>query len=334
MVTAADLRAAYEGRGALITGGLGFLGSNLAHRLAALGARVTLVDTMTEESGGNLANIAGLEDRVRVNFSDIRDENSLRYLVKGQDFLFNLAAQSSHLYSIQDPMYDLEINAKAQLMILEVCRHVNAGVKIVFAGTRQVYGHPRYVPVDEAHPIDPVDVNGINKVAGEWFHLLYARLYKMRIVSLRLTNTYGPRQAMKDNRHGFLPWFIRLAMEGRDLPLYGDGRQTRDFNYVDDVVEAFLLAGASAAVEGAVFNLAGEKPWTLLDVAERLIRLTRKGRVTITPFPLERAAIEIGNYYGTSARLEQATGWKPAVPLEEGLRRTIAFYDTHRAQYW
>ena len=223
---APDLAKSFQGRRVLITGGLGFIGSNLARALVdALADAWSLVDSLVPEYGGNRHNVAGLEDRLRINISDVRDEHSLRYLVRGQDFLFNLAGQTSHLDSMTDPFTDLEINCRAQLSILEACRHENPGVKIVFASTRQIYGRPQRLPVDEKHPIAPVDVNGINKTAGEWYHLLYGEVYGLRVSALRLTNTYGPRMRVRDARQTFLGYWLRLAVEGRPIEIFGDGEQ-------------------------------------------------------------------------------------------------------------
>jgi UDP-glucose 4-epimerase len=233
----------------LVTGGLGFIGSNLARRLVQLGAEVLLIDSLVPEYGGNLFNIAGIEDRVTVNISDVRDEHSLRYLVRDRDYLFNLAGQTSHLDSMQDPFTDLEINCRAQLSILEVCRRHNPSVKVVFASTRQIYGRPDYLPVDEQHLLRPVDVNGINKMAGEWYHILYNNVHGVRAAALRLTNTIGPHMRVKDARQTFVGVWIRNLLEDRDIEVWG-GDQLRDFTYVDDAVDALLLAALSGDANG------------------------------------------------------------------------------------
>lgn len=285
----------YADKRVLITGGLGFIGSNLAWRLVSLGAQVLLVDSLIPEYGGNLFNIAGIEDQVRVNISDIRDEHSMRYLVQEQDFLFNLAGQTSHLDSMQDPYTDLQINCGAQLSILEACRKYNPAVKIVFASTRQIYGKPKYLPVDEEHPLQPVDVNGINKMAGEWYHILYSRVYGIQACALRLTNTYGPRMRVKDARQTFLGIWIRLLVEGKPFEVW-DGQQLRDFTYVDDAVDAFLLAGASEEANGQVFNLGGDCVVSLAGLADLLIEVNCGGKYTVRSFPTDRKKIDIGDY--------------------------------------
>ncbi|MDH4209537.1 MAG: NAD-dependent epimerase/dehydratase family protein, partial [Anaerolineae bacterium] len=248
-----ELKASYQDKKVMITGGLGFIGSNLAHRLVDYGADVLIVDSLIPDYGGNLFNVEGIRDRVRINVADVRDVSGMNYLVQGQDYIFNLAGQVSHVDSMSDPYTDLEINCRSQLSLLEACRRNNPAVKVIYASTRQIYGVPDYLPVDEKHLLHPTDVNGINKMAGEWYHILYSHVYGIRATSLRLTNTYGPRQLMKHSRQGFIGWFIRLAIDGQEISLYGDGRQVRDLNYVDDAVEAFLLAGAKDNVNGQVY---------------------------------------------------------------------------------
>jgi UDP-glucose 4-epimerase len=333
-VIAPELASSFEGRRVLITGGLGFLGSSLAHELVEGGAQVVLVDSLVPEYGGNRENIRGIEDRVQVNVSDVRDEHSLRRLVEGQEFLFNLAGQTSHLDSMIDPFTDLEINSRAQLAILEACRHHNPAVRIVFASTRQIYGSPSYLPVDERHPIAPVDVNGINKTAGEWYHLPYGRVYGMRVAALRMTNTYGPRMRVRDARQTFLGWWFRLVLEGRQLTIFGDGTQRRDFNYVDDAVRAFLLAAVRDEAVGQVYNLGSSEVVALKDLAELLVEVNGSGSLELVPFPDDRKAIDIGDYYADFSKIEVELGWRPAVDLRAGLARSLEYYRTHGAHYW
>src|SRR5512135_292369 len=257
----------------LITGGLGFIGSSLARRLVSLDAQVTLVDSLIPQYGGNHFNIHDIRDNVAVNITDVRDPHAMSHLIHLQDFLFNLSWQTSHLDSMNDPQTDLDINASAQLSILEACRKHNPGIKIVFASTRQLYGKPEYLPVDEKHPIKPVDVNGINKLAGEWYHLLYNNVYGIRACALRLTNTYGPGMRVKDARQTFLGIWVRLLLEGKPIKVFGDGMQLRDFNYVDDCVEALLLAGASDKANGKVYNLGSTEVVGLKALAEMMVDL-------------------------------------------------------------
>jgi len=329
----------FAGKKVLITGGLGFIGSNLAIRLVELGADVLLVDSLIPDYGGNLFNIEPIRDKVRVNIADVRDVNGMNYLVRGHDYLFNLAGQVSHIDSMQDPYIDLEINCRAQLSILEACRHNNPGVKIVYASTRQVYGAPEYLPVDEKHLLRPVDVNGINKMAGERYHILYNNVYGIRAVSLRLTNTYGPRLLMKHNRQGFVAWFIRLAIDNEEIQIYGDGRQVRDLNYIDDVIESMLLAAVYDGANGRIFNLGNTPPVSLVEFVRTLLEVCQefgagRGGYRLVPFPPDKKRIDIGDYYADYSKIQKTLGWKPTVPLKEGLRRTVAYYTEYRDRYW
>ena len=329
-----EYAGAYRGSRVLITGGMGFIGSNLAHRLVELDAQVTLVDSLIPIYGGNQRNIAGIEHRVRVNIADVRDEYSMNYLVQGQDYLFNLAGQTSHLDSMTDPYTDLEINCRAQLSILEACRKHNPNLKLVYASTRQIYGKPDYLPVDERHLLHPVDVNGVNKMAGEWYHILYNNVYGIRACALRLTNTYGPRMRVKDARQTFLGIWIKRLIDEEPIQVFGDGSQIRDFNYVDDVVEALLLAGASSAADGGIFNLGSDETINLRDLAALMIDINGGGSFEIVPFPPDRKAIDIGDYYADYRLIQGRLGWRPKVPLREGLRRTLEFYRREREYYW
>jgi UDP-glucose 4-epimerase len=333
-MTVPDLADAFRGKRVLVTGGLGFIGSTLARALVEAGADVLLIDSLVPEYGGSRHNIAGIEDRVAVNISDVRDEHSMRHHVRDRDVIFNLAGQTSHLDSMTDPYTDLEINCRSQLSILETCRHHNPDAKIVFASTRQIYGRPQYLPVDERHPIAPVDVNGINKAAGEWYHLVYGDVYGLRVAVLRLTNTYGPRMRVRDARQTFLGYWLRLLVTGEELVVYGDGEQRRDFSYVDDAVRAFLLAAAREEANGQIFNLGDAPPISLRELAELLVRMNGGGSYRLVPFPDDRKAIDIGDYYADFAAIGRELGWAPAVPLDEGLARTLAFYREHGRNYW
>jgi len=328
-----DYQDFYRRRPVMITGGAGFIGSNLAHQLAALGADVLLVDSFIPDYGGNLFNLRGIEDRVRMNIADVRQESTMSYLVRHVDVIFNLAGQVSHIDSMRDPYTDLEINCRSQLSILEACRRNNPGIKVVFAGTRQVYGKPDFLPVTEQHLVRPTDVNGINKVAGEYYHLVYNNVFGVRACSLRLTNIYGPRQLVKHNRQGFIGWFIRLAVEDREIQIYGDGSQLRDFVFVDDAADAFLRAGASDACNGEVFNVGGLEPVGHRDLVQLLIEVAGAGRVRYVAWPAEKKAIDIGSFYADSSRFRAATGWEPRVGLREGLERTVAYYRQHLQHY-
>jgi len=327
-----DHRDFYRDRRVLVTGALGFIGSNLCRTLADLGAKVLAVDSLLPDYGGNPFNLAGYEDKVRINIADVRG-HGISYLVRDQDVLFNLAGQVSHIDSMTDPFTDLEINCRSQLWILEAVRQNNPGVKIVYAGTRQVYGRPQRLPVDETHLLNPTDVNGINKISGEFYHLVYHSVYGIRASSLRLTNTYGPRQLIRHNRQGFIGWFIRQAVLGETIQLFGDGTQKRDFDYVDDVVDAFLRAGAMDAADGQVFNLGGDEPVSLLELAKTMVEIAGAGSYVLTPFPPERKRIDIGDFYADTTKIRRALGWAPRVSLREGLGRTIDYYRRHRDRY-
>lgn len=328
------LAAFFQSKRVLITGGLGFIGSNLARALVSAGSSVVLVDSLMPEYGGNLASIAGLEERLRVNVSDVRDEYSFRHLIRNQDILYNLAGQTSHLESMMDPFTDLEINCRSQLSILEACRHQNPEISIVFASTRQIYGRPQYLPVDERHPIAPVDVNGIHKTAGEWYHLLYGRVHGMGISVLRLTNTYGPRMRVKDDRQTFLGSWLKSVIRGKPLTIFGDGSQRRDFTYIDDAVRALMLVAARTDARDEVFNLGGERVVSLVELAQLLIQQNGGGEYRIVPFPEGRKAIDIGDYYADFTKIRERLGWEPQVALEEGLARSLAFYREHGESYW
>jgi UDP-glucose 4-epimerase len=318
-----DHLAFYRDRRTLVTGGLGFIGSNLCRRLADLGARVTAVDSLLPDYGGNLFNLAGYEERVRVNIADVRG-HGMEYLVKGQEVLFNLAGQVSHLDSMSDPVTDLEINCTSQLRLLEAVRRGNPELKIVYAGTRQIYGRPHYLPVDEKHLLQPVDVNGINKISGEFYHLVYHQVYGIRASSLRLTNTYGPRQLIRHNRQGFIGWFVRQAAFGEEIQV---------FTHVDDDVDAFLRAGATDASDGQVMNLGTETPVSLLELVRLLLDVAGGGRYRLVPFPPERKRIDIGDFYADISKVRATLGWTPSVPLREGLLDTIAYYRANRERY-
>lgn len=324
----------FIGKNILITGGLGFIGSSLARRLVELNARVTLVDSLIPQYGGNLFNIHDMKEKVTVNITDVRDPHAMAHLIQGQDFLFNLAGQTSHVDSMTDPQTDLEINASAQLSILEACRKHNPRIKIVFASTRQLYGKPEYLPVDENHPIKPVDVNGINKLAGEWYHLLYNNVYQIRATALRLTNTYGPGMRVKDARQTFLGIWVRLLIEGKPIKVFGDGKQLRDFNYVDDCVDALLFAGVSDAANGKVYNLGSREVINLKNLAEIMVALGYGGTFELVPFPPERKVIDIGDYYSDFSLITNDLGWSPKVGLKEGLQQTMAYYRKFHKQYW
>mgnify|MGYP000492271182 CR=1 FL=1 len=322
----------FKGAKVLITGGLGFIGSNLAERLVGMGADVLLLDSLTPEYGGNLHNIAGFEDKVKINISDVRDPHSMKYLIQGRDYLFNLAGQTSHMDSMADPYTDLEINCHAQLSILEACRHYNPGIKTVYASTRQIYGKPDYLPVDEKHLLRPVDVNGINKMSGEWYHILYNNVYGIRSCALRLTNTIGPRMRIKDARQTFVGIWIRLLLEGKPFEVWG-GQQLRDFTYIDDCVDAMLLAAGNKKANGNIFNLGGDCIISLKDLAQMLVDINGSGQFSVKSFPESRKKIDIGDYYSDCSLIQSTLGWKLKTSLKLALKKTIDYYREHLEYY-
>lgn len=324
----------FKGKNILITGGAGFIGSNLAIKLVELNSNVTIVDSLIPEYGGNLFNLEPIKNTVKLNISDVRDDHSLKYIIKGQDYLFNLAGQTSHLDSMNDPYTDLDINARAQLSILEACRRYNPEIKIVFASTRQIYGKPQYLPVDEKHPLYPVDVNGINKLAGEWYHIVYNDVYNIRSTVLRLTNTYGPRMRVKDARQTFLGIWIKNLIDGNKILVFGDGKQIRDFNYVDDVVDALLLAAQSEGTNGMIFNLGADDPMTLENTAKLMTGIFNKGSYELVTFPSDRKIIDIGDYYADYNKIKNKLNWNPQTLLKNGLEITIDYYQKNRKHYW
>ena len=330
---AADIAAAFLGKRVLITGGLGFIGSNLARRLVGMGVEVCLIDFLDSRYGGNYANIYEFKNQARVVIADVRDQALMTGLVRDQDFLFNLAGQISHLGSIQDPRTDLEINCSSVLAILEICRLHNPSVKIVYSSTRQIYGRPRYLPVDEKHPMEPIDFNGISKMAGGWYHILYNQIYGMRTTSLRMTNVYGPRMWVKDGRLSFIGLWFRQIVEGQELSIFGDGQQIRDFNDVEDVVDALLLTAANPVSDGQIYNLGGE-PISLLDLARLMVEVNGSGSYHLVEFPADRKRIDIGDYYGDYTKIRTELGWQPQVKLRDGIARTLAYYRQFKEHYW
>lgn len=323
----------YTGKNILITGGLGFIGSNLARYLVKFGSNVTLVDSLIPQYGGNLFNISDIRGEVELNICDVRDSNAMKHLVQGKDFLFNLAGQTSHVDSMTDPRTDLDINASAQLSILECCRQFNPDIKIVFASTRQLYGKPDYLPVDELHPTRPVDVNGINKLAGEWYHLLYSKVYGVRSCALRLTNTYGPGMRVKDARQTFLGIWVHNLLKGLPIKVFGDGEQLRDFNYVDDCVDALLLAGVNEISNGKVYNLGSNEVLGLKKLALKMMTLGYDGSYEIVPFPKDRESIDIGDYYSDYSLISDELNWLPKINMLSGLTRTMKFYKDNLQEY-
>jgi nucleoside-diphosphate-sugar epimerase len=294
--------------------------------LVQQGNTITVVDSLIPEYGGNLRNLHDIKDKITVSLSDVRDVASINDLIKWHDFLFNLAGQTSHLDSMQDPITDLDINAKAQLSILEACRKYNPGIRIVFASTRQIYGKPKYFPVDEKHPLHPVDVNGINKIAGEQYHILYQEVYGIASSVLRLTNTYGPRMRIKDARQTFLGIWIRNLLQGKPIQVFGDGKQRRDYNYVEDVLDALLIAATEKNAVGKVYNLGAPDPLSLEDTAKIMCQEIEGGDYQMIPFPEDRKAIDVGDFICDYSAFRNQFGWEPKVSFEDGIQRSVEYF--------
>lgn len=324
----------FKEKNVLITGGLGFIGSNLAIRMVQAGAKITLVDPLHPRYSGILFNIEPIRDKVEIIFADMGDRTIMERIIPGQNFIFNIAGQVSHLDSMKNPQHDLAVNAFSHLAMIELCRKLNPNVKIIYAGTRQVYGIPQFLPVNEKHPVMPIDYNGISKIAGEWYHMVAHRNFGLRAVSLRMTNVYGPRMRVKDARKTFIGEWFRLLIEDKELQVFGTGQQMRDLNYIDDVIDALLGIALHPQSDGNVYNLGGNEPISLLDLAKLMITISGSGRYRIRPFPPSRKRIDIGSYYGDYTKIQQAIGWNPTISLLEGVQRTLAYYRQYKKYYW
>ena len=329
-----SLEPFYRGRRVLLLGGLGLIGSTLAHRLVALDARVTIVDALFPQYGGNLKNIEGIEDRVTLYVGDIRDEALMQTVVSAQECIINLAAQVSYTDSVYDPLLDLDINCRGHLLLLELCRHLNPGTKVLFAGSRLQFGRIERIPVAEDHPQLPLMPYGIHKMAAEKYCQMYHLIHRLRTTVLRLANPYGPRQQMKHSKYGIVNWFIRLAMEGGTIKIFGDGRQLRDYVYVDDVATAFLLAGSLAAADGEVFNVGSGTPTSFRQMAEEVLRGVGKGTIEFIPWPSDYTNIETGDYVTDITRIKARLGWAPRTSLTDGIAETHRYYQRYRGAYW
>lgn len=324
----------FRGKHVLITGGLGFLGSNLAIQLVGLGAQVTLLDAMLDDHGGNLFNVAPIQDRVTINFSDVRDEGSLKYLVRGKDYVFHLAGQNDHVLSLTNPFPDIDINIKGSAILLETCRRVNPGARLVYSGTRGEYGRAVMLPVGEDQPMHPRGIYELSSLTAQQLFQIYHDNHGVPSVTLRLTNIYGERAQMKHSRFGVANWFIRLAVEDETIPVFGDGSLLRDFVYVQDAVDAMLHCAATEAAYGQVFNVGNNRASSFRELAETVVRVAGSGRWEFAPFSPERAAQEPGDFCSDIRKIGRVVGWQPTTSLEDGIRQTVDYYRQYKAHYW
>jgi UDP-glucose 4-epimerase len=329
-----DLRGAYNGLPVMITGGLGMIGSNLVHALVELGARVTIVDALLPLYGGNLFNLQPIADQVTVNYADIRDEHAINQLVRGQRIICNLAAQVSYIDSQIEPLVDLDINCRGHLTLLEACRKFNPDARLLFSGSRMQYGYIDCNPVNEDHTMRPLSIYGMHKMVGEHYHLFYHRMHGIETVVFRIANPYGPRQQMKHARYGIVNYFIKLAMTGQPIQIFGDGLQIRDYVYVDDIVRAFLLAGVEPGAVGEVFNIGSGVPISFRQMAETVVDVVGDGQILYVSWPDDYERIETGDYVSDLSKANRILGWQPRVSLREGIRRTHDFYRKCHEHYW
>lgn len=325
---------AFRGAKALITGGLGFLGSNLAIALQARGAQVTIVDALIPAYGGNWFNVESIRDQLRVVTGDVRDPALMNELVQGQDYVYHLAGQVDHIMSLTDPYPDIDINVKGTAVVMEACRHFNPAARVVYSGTRGQYGRPQSLPVAETAPTQPLGIYEITRLAAEKIVEAYHLVFGVRSVLLRITNTYGPRAQMQHSRYGVVNWFVRLALDDKTIPVFGDGRILRDFLYVDDCIDALLAASADETAYGQIFNVGVDRPTNFQQLAEVIVEVAGKGRWELTPFSAERKAQEPGDFYSDITKIRSHLGWSPRVELRDGIERTVAYYRRHQSHYW
>lgn len=324
----------FKDKEVLITGGLGFIGSNLSIELVKLGAHVTIIDNMLPRQGSSLFNIKEIEDKLRVNISDIRNQLSMNHLVKGKDYIFHLAGQVNHVDSMRNPLQDLEINCVGTLVLLEALRHNNKQAKVIFAGTRGEYGASVKLPVNEDHPTNPKGLYAVTNLAAEKMVLVYDDVFGIKGVCLRITNTYGPRHHMMHDEYGVFNWFIRKAMDNEEIPVFGDGRILRDFLYIKDLVSCMLMAATTDEAYGKVFNVGTGIPVSFIDLAKKIVEIAGTGKVAYTEFTQERKEVEPGDYYADISRIKEIVKWSPKVPLDQGIKQTIDFYRKNKKEYW
>lgn len=329
-----DLYSNFKGKSVLVTGGMGFIGSNLAISLVEAGARVTILDSMIPDYGGNEYNLKPIKDEVRVNFCDIRDENAVNYLVRGQDYVFHLAGQVCHLMSLTNPFPDISINITGTAIVMEALRKYNPEAIVVYTGTRGQYGSAVSFPVNEEAPTNPKGIYEISNLTAEKIIKVYNDVHKIRSVLLRLSNIYGPRSQMKHSRFGVANWFVRLAMDNDEIQLFGDGSILRDFCYVDDTVEAILRSAVTQSAYGEIFNVGSDIPVSFKELVETIIDVAKRGSWKFAEFSPERKAQEPGDFYSDITKIEKLVGWRPTTTLSEGVKKTIDYYEDCRHHYW
>lgn len=324
----------YKNAKVLITGGLGFIGSNLAIELNKLGAQVTLVDSMIPEYGGNLFNIESIKNKVTINFCSITDVNAINYLVEGVDFIFHLAGQGSHSVSLIDPFLDIECNMMATLNLLEACKKNNQKAKIIFTGTRGQYRPNIELPATESSDMTPNTIYGVTNLAAEKLMLIYNNLFELKTIQTRISNVYGYRAQMRNNKYGVPNWFLRLAIDGEEIPIYGTGRIKRDFLFIDDLIRALLLLPLQDNCFGEVFNIGVPSPSNYLEFATLAIEKSGKGSLKMTPFPKDSKDQEAGDYFPDISKIMKFVGWKPVTSLQDGISKSIDYYKEHKLKYW
>jgi UDP-glucose 4-epimerase len=324
----------FKNKKVLVTGGLGFVGSNLSIKLAALGADVLIVDNMLPREGGNLFNIEPVKDKVQINISDIRNADSMNHLVKGMDYIFHIAGQVNHVDSVKNPLNDLSINVEGTLIIMEALRKNNPSAKVIFTGTRGEYGSSLKLPVTESHAINPIGIYAITNFAAERIVLTYHNLHNVKSVCLRITNTYGPRHQMAHDEYGVFNWFIRKSMDNEVIPLFGDGRILRDYLYIDDLVESLVETALNDNVYGEVYNIGSGIPVSFIELANKIIEISGNGKVDYTEFTSERKALEPGDYYADITKIKKAIKWEPKISLDDGIKKTIEYYSKNKKHYW
>ena len=329
-----ELKEKYKNKNVLITGGLGFLGSNIAHKLVEYGANVTIIDALLSFYGGNKFNISGIENKVQVIIGDIRDFRLTEKTIEGKDIIFNLAAQVSYIDSINIPLDDLDINCKGHLIVLDACRHRNPDARLIFSSSRMVLGELLYSPVTEDHPTEPLSIYGIHKLTGEKYYQTYHKTYGLKTVVLRITNPYGIRQQMKHSKYSLVGWFLRQAMEDKTIQIFGDGKQLRDYIYVDDIVTAFLKAGISDKAIGQIYNIGLGKSSQFLEMVKTVLKVAGKGKIECVPWPKNYEKIETGSFEMSMEKAKKDLKWFPRIELEEGIKRMCEYYKKFKQFYW